>query len=75
MAQKYWRIQIKGGTHHQVRSTVGKAGGMLLRLHHEAGVTHAYFATYEALPPEVAKSLQEHHSLAEVRLEDAAKVS
>ncbi|HKP74515.1 MAG TPA: hypothetical protein VJT67_03185 [Longimicrobiaceae bacterium] len=45
MATKYWRVKVKGEPSvDDIHRAVGQSGGQVLRIHHEKGETHVYYA-------------------------------
>ena len=75
MAMKYWQIKVKGErSADELQNAVGQAGGMIVRLHFEAGETHVYFASEKSAAAKVAKAIKGARIPKEVRAVDVKKI-
>jgi hypothetical protein len=76
MATKYWQLKLKGERGiEEIQATVGRGGGLLVRLDVEAGETRVYYAAEESTTAELTKALKGVGVPTEVRAADLAKLA
>lgn len=75
MANKFWRLKIKGEkSMDEIQAIVGRTGGNLLRVHFEGGETHAYFAAEKLTAEGAAKSIKDARKPEEVTAKEVTKL-
>ena len=76
MAMKYWQTKVKGErAAEELQNAIGQAGGMIVRLHFEAGETHVYFASEKSAAAKVSKAIKGARTPREVRAIDVKKIA
>lgn len=70
----YWRVNLPGERPlDEVQATVGRGGGILLRVHVEDGETQVYYTGDPSASPDLARGI-EGAEATEVALDEVTKI-